>query len=136
MGMKFGLWFEPECISEDSDLYRAHPDWAIQIPGRQPNRSRYQLILDMGSGIDENFQLLDLCGKIYMPVLKDAVSVCKMTQFENLLRIWNKDKILEKTEKLHLPFHMDSISSESYVEQLVWSELGDYIRKLLRKEYS
>lgn len=48
MGMKFGLWFEPECISEDSDLYRVHPDWAIQIPGRQPNRSRYQLILDMG----------------------------------------------------------------------------------------
>ena len=48
MGMKFGLWFEPECISEDSDLYRAHPDWAIQIPGRKPNRSRYQLILDMG----------------------------------------------------------------------------------------
>ena len=48
MGMTFGLWFEPECISEDSDLYRAHPDWAIQIPGRQPNRSRYQLILDMG----------------------------------------------------------------------------------------
>ncbi|NCB91723.1 MAG: alpha-galactosidase [Clostridia bacterium] len=47
LGMKFGLWFEPECISEDSDLYRAHPDWAIQIPGRKPSRSRYQLILDM-----------------------------------------------------------------------------------------
>lgn len=38
MGMKFGLWFEPEMVSEDSDLYRAHPDWALQIPGRQPNR--------------------------------------------------------------------------------------------------
>ena len=48
MGMKFGLWFEPEMVNKDSDLYRAHPDWAIQIPGRQPNRSRYQLILDMG----------------------------------------------------------------------------------------
>ena len=47
LGMKFGLWFEPECISEDSDLYRAHPDWALQIPGRKPCRSRYQLILDM-----------------------------------------------------------------------------------------
>lgn len=47
LGMKFGLWFEPECISEDSDLYRAHPDWALQIPGRKPNRSRFQLILDM-----------------------------------------------------------------------------------------
>jgi alpha-galactosidase len=45
--MKFGLWFEPEMISEDSDLYREHPDWAIQIPGRKPNRSRSQLVLDI-----------------------------------------------------------------------------------------
>lgn len=47
MGMKFGLWFEPEMISEDSDLYRAHPEWAVAIPGREPNRGRYQLTLDM-----------------------------------------------------------------------------------------
>ena len=47
MGMKFGLWFEPEMISEDSDLYRAHPDWAFAIPGRVPNHSRNQLVLDM-----------------------------------------------------------------------------------------
>lgn len=47
LGMKFGIWFEPEMISEDSDLYRSHPDWAIQIPGRKPMRSRYQLVLDM-----------------------------------------------------------------------------------------
>ena len=47
MGLSFGLWFEPEMISEDSDLYRAHPDWALVIPGRQPIRSRSQLVLDM-----------------------------------------------------------------------------------------
>lgn len=47
LGMSFGLWFEPEMISEDSDLYRSHPDWAIKIPGRDPVRSRYQLVLDM-----------------------------------------------------------------------------------------
>ncbi len=47
LGMKFGLWFEPEMVSEDSDLYRAHPDWAFAIPGRQPTRSRNQLVLDM-----------------------------------------------------------------------------------------
>ena len=46
LGMKFGIWFEPECISEDSDLYRAHPDWALKIPGRDPVRARYQLVLD------------------------------------------------------------------------------------------
>ncbi len=47
LGMQFGIWLEPECISEDSDLYRAHPDWAVQIPGRAPNLSRQQLILDL-----------------------------------------------------------------------------------------
>lgn len=47
LGMKFGIWFEPEMISEDSNLYREHPEWAIQIPGRKPMRGRYQLVLDM-----------------------------------------------------------------------------------------
>lgn len=46
-GMKFGIWFEPEMVSEDSELYRTHPEWAIQIPNRKPTRSRYQLVLDM-----------------------------------------------------------------------------------------
>ncbi len=47
LGMKFGIWFEPEMISPNSDLYRAHPDWAIQIPGRQPGMSREQFVLDI-----------------------------------------------------------------------------------------
>lgn len=46
LGMKFGIWFEPECVSEDSDLYREHPEWAVRIPGRNPVLSRNQLILD------------------------------------------------------------------------------------------
>lgn len=45
-GMKFGLWFEPEMVNEDSDLYRAHPDFAIGKRGVTPSRSRNQLILD------------------------------------------------------------------------------------------
>ena len=45
-GLKFGLWFEPEMVSEDSDLYRAHPDWAIGKAGVEPSRSRNQLVLD------------------------------------------------------------------------------------------
>ncbi len=45
-GMKFGIWFEPECVSEDSDLFRAHPDWALTMPNRAPVRSRTQLVLD------------------------------------------------------------------------------------------
>lgn len=45
-GMQFGIWLEPEGISEDSDLYRRHPDWAVGIPGRKPCLSRCQWILD------------------------------------------------------------------------------------------
>jgi alpha-galactosidase len=46
MGMDFGLWFEPEMISVDSDLYREHPDWCLHVPGRNRSESRNQLILD------------------------------------------------------------------------------------------
>lgn len=46
-GLKFGLWFEPEMISPDSQLYRMHPDWALQIPGREANMSRCQYVLDL-----------------------------------------------------------------------------------------
>ena len=47
MGLKFGLWFEPEMVSPDSDLYRAHPDWALHVNGRISSLSRNQLILDL-----------------------------------------------------------------------------------------
>lgn len=46
-GLRFGLWFEPETVSEDSELYRTHPDWAVRIPGKNPELSRYELLLDV-----------------------------------------------------------------------------------------
>ena len=46
-GLKFGLWFEPEMISEDSELYRAHPDWTLHVPDYQNSFSRHQLVLDL-----------------------------------------------------------------------------------------
>ena len=47
LGMKFGLWVEPEMVCPDSNLFRAHPDYALQIPGRPPMLSRTQLVLDL-----------------------------------------------------------------------------------------
>ena len=46
--MSFGLWVEPEMISEDSDLFRKHPDWALRIQGREMHEGRNQYVLDMG----------------------------------------------------------------------------------------
>ena len=48
MGLDFGIWVEPEMVSPDSDLYRAHPDWALSVPGRTQVQGRSQLVLDMG----------------------------------------------------------------------------------------
>ena len=46
-GVQFGIWIEPEMVSENSDLYRKHPEWAIQVPGKHPVHGRNQLVLDM-----------------------------------------------------------------------------------------
>jgi alpha-galactosidase len=47
LGLKFGLWFEPEMISKDSELYRTHPDWCLHVNGRYRSEGRNQLILDL-----------------------------------------------------------------------------------------
>lgn len=48
LGLKFGLWFEPEAVSRDSDLYRAHPDWILRVPGLEPREGRHEYLLDLG----------------------------------------------------------------------------------------
>lgn len=49
IGLKFGIWFEPEMISPDSELYKAHPEWAIHIEGRKATQSRQQYVLDLSN---------------------------------------------------------------------------------------
>lgn len=72
LGLSFGLWFEPEMVSEDSDLYREHPDFAFQIPGRSPVRSRNQLVLDISRKdvreyVEERmFRVLDEANIVYV----------------------------------------------------------------------
>jgi alpha-galactosidase len=48
LGMQFGLWVEPEGVNADSDLYRAHPDWVLHVPGREQPLGRHQFVLDLG----------------------------------------------------------------------------------------
>ena len=60
LGLDFGLWVEPEMVSPDSDLYRAHPDWAVACPGRLPSESRNQYILDLGRGEVQEYLITTL----------------------------------------------------------------------------
>ena len=61
LGMKFGLWFEPEMVNKDSDLYREHPDWIIQTPGRRNSHGRYQYVLDFSRKevVDRIYEMMD-----------------------------------------------------------------------------
>ena len=61
-GMKFGIWFEPEMISEDSELYRQHPDWCIHAEGFKNVEARQQLVLDMSRK--------EICDAIYDQMAK------------------------------------------------------------------
>lgn len=72
LGMRFGLWIEPEMVNMASDLYKAHPDWAFIIPGKKPVRSRNQLLLDFSRKevvdniCEQLFRVLDGSGIDYI----------------------------------------------------------------------
>ena len=57
LGLKFGIWMEPEMISPKSELYRRHPDWCIHIPGREHIESRHQLTLDLSRPEVQDFMV-------------------------------------------------------------------------------
>lgn len=85
LGMKFGIWVEPEMVSEDSRLYREHPDWVLHVPGRVPARGRGQLVLD--------FSRKDVRDHIYSQlkqVLSSAdISYVKWDMNRSLTDVWS-----------------------------------------------
>ncbi|WP_160685596.1 alpha-galactosidase [Clostridium sp. C2-6-12] len=83
MGLKFGLWFEPEMVSPDSELYRKHPDWCIHIPGRNRSTAREQLILDLSRD-----EVCDYIIKTVSDVLENAsISYVKWDMNRNMSEI-------------------------------------------------
>ncbi|MFL5681003.1 MAG: alpha-galactosidase [Chloroflexota bacterium] len=85
LGIRFGLWIEPEMISERSQLFAAHPDWAIGIPGRPRTPSRDQLVLDMGRPeiVDHLFGVLsDVLGRA-------PISYVKWDMNRNITEPWS-----------------------------------------------
>ncbi|MCL6457927.1 MAG: alpha-galactosidase, partial [Gorillibacterium sp.] len=83
LDMRFGLWFEPEMVSPDSDLYRNHPDWCLHVPDRRRTEGRQQLILDLSRE--------DVCDAIYTMVsdiLKSApITYVKWDMNRNMTEI-------------------------------------------------
>ena len=97
LGLAFGLWFEPEMVSEDSDLYRAHPDWTIQISGRGHTYSREQLVLDLSKQ-----EVCDYLIEAVSAVLESApISYVKWDMNRNITNIPEHQANHEKHEFYH-----------------------------------
>ena len=63
LGLKFGIWYEPEMISPDSDIYRAHPDWCVHVPNRGRSLGRHQCVMDM-TRADVRDYLFDIMSEV------------------------------------------------------------------------
>ena len=99
MGLSFGLWFEPEMISEDSDLYRAHPDWALVIPGRQPIRSRSQLVLDMSREDVTDYlteRICDIVEKADIQYIKWDMNRCMSEVYSHTASAADQGKVMHQ----------------------------------------
>ena len=96
LGMEFGLWFEPEMVSEDSDLYREHPDWCIHIKGREKTLCRHQLVLDLSRK--------DVCDYIVQAVsdvLNSAdISYVKWDMNRNITEIGSSVLLAQRQQEL------------------------------------
>lgn len=96
-GLKFGLWFEPEMISVDSDLYRTHPDWAIQAEGRGHTYSRNQLVLNLANP-DVVAYIKAAIDKI---LTENAIDYVKWDYNRNITNIGNGDTYLATQMQSH-----------------------------------
>ena len=98
LGLKLGVWFEPEMISPDSDLYRAHPDWCIHVPGTRRGTWRNQLVLDMSRE--------DVCDYI-IDRLTDVLSSANIeyVKWDNNRRITNAGSALLPADRKGELFH-------------------------------
>lgn len=86
LGMKFGLWFEPEMVNKDSDLYRAHPDWILSTSGRHESQGRYQYVLDFSRK-----EVVDCIYGMMAKILSDAkVSYIKWDMNRSMTECYSK----------------------------------------------
>ncbi|MGL6167089.1 MAG: alpha-galactosidase [Fusobacteriaceae bacterium] len=85
LGLKFGLWFEPEMVNRDSELYREHPEWILSIPNRKSTLSRNQLTLDLGREDVRKY----LFNKISKVLKESKISYIKWDMNRNMTEVWS-----------------------------------------------
>lgn len=101
LNMKFGLWVEPEMISVDSDLYKKHPEWCLQVEGRRKSESRNQLVLDLANP--------EVCDYIYESM--DALFSSTTIDYIK----WDMNRNMTEPYSLTLPYDQKLETAHRYI---------------------
>lgn len=124
-------YIPPVCFPEDLDLIGGAEmaDLLTTIALESPYEI---LVVDLGQFGKKALEVLEICKKVYMPIKEDSVSAAKLEEFDAYVRAAGKEPLLERIQKMKLPYHNSFGKKENYVDQLVWGELGDYVRNLMK----
>ncbi len=90
------------------------------------------IVVDLGQFGRAALPILLLCQGIYMPVRQDWISAAKIREFEEYVSVSGHAGLLERIYKVKLPYHSSFGGKQNYLDQLLWGELGDYVRQLIR----
>ncbi|NCB91768.1 MAG: hypothetical protein EOM40_04245 [Clostridia bacterium] len=126
------LDFVPPVLSPGDIQHTSLQEW-LRLLQQIIDQSSYEtVILDFGDGVEELYQLLEQCTRIYMPVRSDPVSQAKIKQFEDSVEKSGCSRVMDKLNKIKLPYHRTIRNGAGYLDDLIWSELGDYVKELIR----
>ncbi len=122
-------YFSP--VSSFEDLRGiSFQEWTALFEFLEKESSYQQLVLDIGNGADQLFSMLELCDKIYMPVLEDWISQYKIQQFKNMAEVLS-DSLLEKITELHLSFAPCAEKNPDFPKSLLHGKWGAEVRRIL-----
>ena len=118
-----------------------YPEDLCQISGEEMaelllkigGEGMYQVIIvDAGQFGRKVLPILEICQGIYMPVKQDWISAAKVEEFEEYVQVSGHGELLERIQKVRLPYHSSFGGRQNYLDQLLWGELGDFVRQLLK----
>ena len=90
------------------------------------------VVVDLSNMVGDVFEVLSVCNTIYMPVRQDRISMSKINELEQYLFKSGREELIAKTVKIQPPIKEETGWDEDYMEQLMWGEFGDFVRKLVK----
>lgn len=116
------------------DLGQISGEEMTDLMKRIAAESNYEtIIVDMGHMGKSAVNMMEICEIVYMPIKDDCISVAKLEEFDEYLELSGKTGLRDKIRRIKLPYHNSFGRRDTYMEQLLWGELGDYVRQLIKR---